>query len=325
MPFIGKQPEVGAYSKLDAITTSATATYNLTLDSGAYYPTSANHLLVSLNGVMQAPQDSFTVSGSTIVFASTLASTDSIDFIMALGDVLDIGTPSDGTVTTAKIVDNAITSAKIAGALTTTGNTGIGIGQEPHSTASLAITTTNQHIRMLNGSELGVLSVESDGNIQLWSHGDDATQFRTGGGAGVIAARIDADGLKFGTDTAAANALDDYEEGNWTPTDQNGVAFTKNVSSLSCMYTKIGRQVTLHMDITGVASSAGNQIKGLPYNGMANVGQSGNLFNGFATGIDANVGGHVYGDAIYLYAGQTAQNMTNGRRIIANAIYFTDA
>ena len=130
MPFIGKQPEVGAYSKLDAITTSATATYNLTLDSGAYYPTSANHLLVSLNGVMQAPQDSFTVSGSTIVFASTLASTDSIDFIMALGDVLDIGTPSDGTVTTAKIVDNsistakiqddAITSAKIAGALTTT-------------------------------------------------------------------------------------------------------------------------------------------------------------------------------------------------------------
>jgi hypothetical protein len=58
---------------------------------------------------MQAPQDSFTVSGSTIVFASTLASTDSIDFIMALGDVLDIGTPSDGTVT----------SSKLAGALTT--------------------------------------------------------------------------------------------------------------------------------------------------------------------------------------------------------------
>ena len=119
MPFIGKQPEVGAYSKLDAITTSATATYNLTLDSGAYYPTSANHLLVSLNGVMQAPQDSFTVSGSTIVFASTLASTDSIDFIMALGDVLDIGTPSDGTVTGGKIATGAVTAAKIAsGAVT---------------------------------------------------------------------------------------------------------------------------------------------------------------------------------------------------------------
>ena len=121
MPFIGKQPQVGAYSKLDAITTSATATYNLTLNSGAYYPSSANHLMVSLNGVMQAPQDSFTISGATIIFASTLASTDSIDFIMALGDVLDIGTPSDGTVVTAKMQDAAVTTAKIADANITTG------------------------------------------------------------------------------------------------------------------------------------------------------------------------------------------------------------
>ena len=121
MPFIGTQPQVGAYSKLDAITTSATATYNLTLNSGAYYPSSANHLMVSLNGVMQAPQDSFTISGATIIFASTLASTDSIDFIMALGDVLDIGTPSDGTVVTAKIQNAAVTTAKIADANITTG------------------------------------------------------------------------------------------------------------------------------------------------------------------------------------------------------------
>ena len=123
MPFIGTQPQVGAYSKLDAITTSATATYNLTLNSGAYYPSSANHLMVSLNGVMQAPQDSFTISGATIIFASTLASTDSIDFIMALGDVLDIGTPSDGTVVTAKMQDAAVTTAKLASTLDLSGKT----------------------------------------------------------------------------------------------------------------------------------------------------------------------------------------------------------
>ena len=116
MPFIGQQPITGAYSKLDAITTSATATYNLLLGSAAYSPASANHLLVSLNGVMQAPQDSFTVSGSTITFASALTSSDNIDFIMALGDVLNIGTPSDGTVT----------SAKLAGALTTPSNLTVG-------------------------------------------------------------------------------------------------------------------------------------------------------------------------------------------------------
>jgi len=115
MPFIGQQPITGAYSQLDAITASATATYNLLLNGGAYSPASANHLLVSLNGVMQAPQDSFTVSGSTITFASALTSSDNIDFIMALGDVLNIGTPSDGTVTAAKIGSGAVTDAKIAG------------------------------------------------------------------------------------------------------------------------------------------------------------------------------------------------------------------
>ena len=114
MPFIGQQPLTGAYSKLDAITTSATATYNLLLNGGAYSPASANHLLVSLNGVMQAPQDSFTVSGSTIIFDSALTSSDYIDFIMAMGDVLNIGTPSDGTVTAGKIATNAVTTAKIA-------------------------------------------------------------------------------------------------------------------------------------------------------------------------------------------------------------------
>lgn len=115
MPFIGQQPLTGAYSKLDAITTSATATYNLLLNGGAYSPDSANHLLVSLNGVMQAPQDSFTVSGSTIIFDSALTSSDNIDFIMAMGDVLNIGTPSDGTVTAGKIASGAVTDAKIAG------------------------------------------------------------------------------------------------------------------------------------------------------------------------------------------------------------------
>jgi hypothetical protein len=112
MPFIGQQPLTGAYHKLDSITTSATATYNLQLNGGAYSPTSANHLLVSLNGVMQAPQDSFTVSGSQITFASALTSSDSIDFIMALGDVLDIGVPSDGTVNTSQLANTLDLSGK---------------------------------------------------------------------------------------------------------------------------------------------------------------------------------------------------------------------
>jgi len=111
LAYIGKTPVVGNFVKLDAITTSATATYNLLNGGVAYSPQSANHCIVSLNGVIQSPNTSFTISGSTIVFASALTATDVIDFILVLGDVLNIGTPSDATVGFAKVTSNLITGA----------------------------------------------------------------------------------------------------------------------------------------------------------------------------------------------------------------------
>jgi len=98
--------------KLDSISTSATATFNLLLNSVAYVPSSAESLTVSLNGVIQAPQSSYTVSGSTIIFASNLASSDVIDFILA-ERAITLSTIGSGTVTTSNIVDDAVTSAKV--------------------------------------------------------------------------------------------------------------------------------------------------------------------------------------------------------------------
>jgi len=103
MAYIGKQPIVGNFVKLDAITTSATTTFNLTNGGVAYFPQSANNCLVSLNGILQAPTDSYTISGSTIIFSNALTTSDVIDFIIVLGDVLNIGTPSDNTVSLAKL------------------------------------------------------------------------------------------------------------------------------------------------------------------------------------------------------------------------------
>ena len=120
MPYIGKEPVVGNFVKLDAITTSATATFALTQSSAAFTPDSVNQMIVSLNGVIQAPGTAFTLSGSNIVFASSLTSSDVIDFILVLGSVLDVGTPTDDTVSTAKLKSNAVTAAKIAPATITT-------------------------------------------------------------------------------------------------------------------------------------------------------------------------------------------------------------
>jgi len=114
MPYVGKAPVSGGFHKLDALTASATATYALTLGGAAYFPETANQLLVSLNGVIQACQDSFTVSGSNLVFDSALTSNDSIDFVVALGDVLGVGSVTDGAITTAKLGNNAVTMDKLA-------------------------------------------------------------------------------------------------------------------------------------------------------------------------------------------------------------------
>jgi len=113
MPYIGKSPVSGGFHKLGNLTASATATYALTLNGAAYFPETANQLLVSLNGVIQAPQDSFTVSGSNLIFDSALTASDSIDFVVALGDVLGVGSVTDGAITTAKIGNSAVTKAKI--------------------------------------------------------------------------------------------------------------------------------------------------------------------------------------------------------------------
>ena len=105
--YIGKQPVVGNFQICDSISVvNGQAAYTMQVGGSNVEPESANHMLVSLNGILQAPTSSFTISGATITFASNLATGDSIDFIMLLGNVLDIGTPSDGTVTEPKLAAN---------------------------------------------------------------------------------------------------------------------------------------------------------------------------------------------------------------------------
>jgi len=142
MPFIGTQPRAGAYSVLDSITVTATDTFNLTLDGAAYYPQSANHLIVSINGTMQAPINSFTISGSQIIFSENLLATDVIDFILALGDTLSIGVPSANAVTTSSIQDGAVTDAKLASTFLKSSDIGTSIQAYDADTAKLDVAQT---------------------------------------------------------------------------------------------------------------------------------------------------------------------------------------
>ena len=140
--YIGKQPVVGNFQVCDAITVvNGQAAYTMQVSSTDVNPESANHMLVSLNGVLQKPGSSFTISGATITFASNLATGDAIDFIMLLGNVLDIGAPSDGTVTEPKLAANTggivDWQAVVTGATTMVAGRGYFV-----NTSSAAITMT---------------------------------------------------------------------------------------------------------------------------------------------------------------------------------------
>ena len=73
----------------------------------------------------------------------------------------------------------------------------------------------------------------------------------------------------FGSDTAAANALDDYEEGTWTPVyGGDTTAGTVSAGSTEGLYTRIGNSVTIWLRLSNITLSNGAgpvKITGLPF------------------------------------------------------------
>ena len=108
-------------------------------------------------------------------------------------------------------------------------------------------------------------------------------------------------GLTFNGDTAAANALDDYEEGTFTPAVTSGLsggAIAYN--SRSGKYTKVGNLVsfTMHMNISSATLDSGAlKFGGLPFT-AANVSHTaGGMWKIFTNGnIDANATYKVEGN-----------------------------
>ena len=101
MAYVGKAPQTGAYQILDDISGSFTGStpgpFNLTVNGTAVSPGNEANCIISISGVVQNP-GAFTITGSQISFSSNPASSDTF-FGTVLGDVFDIGTPTDATVT----------------------------------------------------------------------------------------------------------------------------------------------------------------------------------------------------------------------------------
>jgi len=187
---------------------------------------------------------SATLSGDLTVDTSTLK-------VDATNNRVLIGTTTEGSVGA-----NQLTVAD-------SGNTGITIRAGTSSASSIYMSDATSGA----GEYSGYIA---------YSHASDSMAIAAAGGQRI---RIDADGLKFGSDTAAANALDDYEEGTWTPTaGTNG----GSLSVASGVYTKVGRvvYVSAYLSSTGMSTSANRTFGGLPFPVLNYIGDTSVDFQG---------------------------------------------
>ena len=166
----------------------------------------------------------------------------------------------------------------------------------------------------------GGASTQRDLTIRDATAGTFNVTFRKGGG------------ITFNGDTAAANALDDYEEGTWTPTAHG---YTGSNTSNNCFYTKIGRLVIATFRITwpSLTSSTAAEIRGLPFTVRSQaVNTHGGAFSETNDSDDLHMILQQNTTSIYILRcrasdGVQAQSISDvsGKDFRGNAIYFTDA
>ena len=174
MPYIGTQIEAGNYRKLTNLASGfngVTTTFILSVPPGTsqYYvtPTSTYQLLISVGGIIQQPDTDYTISTNTITF--TTAPTAGLSFFgILMGDALNVGTPSDGTVTTAKLANSAVSSDKLADSSVIQSKIGTNV-----------LTPTVSAIN--NGPLAGFRNAIINGNFDIWQRGTSFTA--TGYGA----------------------------------------------------------------------------------------------------------------------------------------------
>ena len=177
-----------------------------------------------------------------------------------------------------------------------------------------ASTTGESRLYMTDPDSTGV------GEIGYY-HNGDTMRFNTGG---VERIRLSSAGLHIGG-TGAANALDDYEEGTWTPTVQNATGY----SSQFGRYFKVGHLCFLNANVTTTgASGSTNEIRGLPFTSASTGNSAGNLSIGYYSGVNTPMvwlSGYVINNSNIIYitgnaAGHTGETIQyNGTQMFKSS------
>ena len=183
MAYIGPEPNPGQNREVDDISSGfngGTTAFTLQVNSQNVSPGSSNAIIVSLGGVIQNPGTDYTIAASTITF--TTAPSSGLSFFgLVLGQGIDTSQPADDSVTTAKIVDQAVTLAKL-----------------PHGTSS----NDGKFLRANNGADPTFETVSA--GTSLSGSTDNTVTTVTGANAIQGEANLTFDGTDF--DVASGNS-----------------------------------------------------------------------------------------------------------------------
>ena len=124
MPYLGVAPNPRENREVDDISSSfngSNTAFTLQAGGSNVSPGKDTAIIVSLGGVVQNPGTDYTIAASTITFTTAPASGLTF-FGVVLAQSIDIETTADNTVTTAKIVNDAVTADKLAHTSVTAGS-----------------------------------------------------------------------------------------------------------------------------------------------------------------------------------------------------------
>ena len=291
MAYIGQGIKQGTFKVLDTSGNTyngSNTTFSLGTQVGA-----AAQLLVSHDGVIQLPGTDYTLAsgGGSITFSTAPASGASIFIIEISGAVGGTVTPSDNSV--------GVTQLNLSD-----GSNGQFIKTDGSGTLSFA--SVSSALDDITTGDAASTLATSAGNITIDAQGSDTDIIFKGTDGSTDTTFLTLDGSAGGDLTLGANAnivfpatnvvstnantLDDYEEGNFTPTlTANSVAYDNRTGR----YTKVGNKVfvecLLQWNSASFASATGQlTITGLPFAPVGTIHYHGAYGVAYVSSINLN-------------------------------------
>ncbi len=219
-------------------------TTNTTSLTGLNYTVGKVH--VYHNGVRLVDGTDFTATNSTSI-ALTVAAVS--------GDQVVVVSFASYQVALSGIDDQSNATA-----ITIDSDENVGIGTaNPTAKLNVAGATSGDYLAKIESTNQFGLKIKttstSDSHEQFAIHdGNNNVQFKVLGGGTVHATGINLGG------SGAANRLEDYEEGTWTPTVTSSAGTITTVGVVSGSYTKIGNLVFQSFDIIITTNGTGSGI-----------------------------------------------------------------